>query len=55
MILTESATMNYSDVFYSFFTSNVSICHDKAKCHYLVYVYSGEMLLEENGKEISIM
>lgn len=54
MILTESATLNYSDVFYSFFTNNDSICHDKAKFHYLVYVYSGEMLLEENGKEVSV-
>lgn len=54
MTLPESATLNYSDVFYSFFTNNDSICHDKAKYHYLVYVYSGEMLLEENGKEISV-
>ncbi len=54
MILTESATLNYSDVFYSFFTKNDSICHDKAVSHYLVYIYSGEMLLVENGKEISI-
>lgn len=54
MILTESATLNYSDVFYSLFTNNDSICHDKAKHHYLVYVYSGEMLLVEKGKEISI-
>lgn len=54
MLLTESATLNYSDVFYSFFTKNDSICHDKAVSHYLVYIYSGEMLLVENGKEISI-
>lgn len=54
MQLTESATLNYSDVFYSFFTNNDSICHDKAVSHYLVYIYSGEMLLVENGKEISV-
>lgn len=54
MTLTESATLNYSDVFYSFFTNNDSICHDKAKFHYLVYVYSGEMLIEEHGKEFSV-
>lgn len=52
--LRESATLNYSDVFYSFFTKNDSICHDKAVSHYLVYIYSGEMLLTENGKEISV-
>lgn len=52
--LTESATLNYSDVFYSFFTKNDSICHDKAVAHHLIYVYSGEMLFTENGKEISI-
>lgn len=54
MLLTESATLNYSDVFYSFFADKDSICHDKAVSHYLVYIYSGEMLLVENGKEISI-
>lgn len=54
MLLTESATLNYSDVFYSFFTKNDSICHDKAVSHYLVYIYSGEMLLIENDKEISV-
>lgn len=54
MLLTESATLNYSDVFYSFFTGDDCICHDKAVSHYLVYIYSGEMLLVENGKEISI-
>jgi len=54
MSLTESTTLNYSDVFYSFFTKNDSICHDKAVSHYLVYLYSGEMLLVENGKEISV-
>lgn len=54
MAFAESTTLNYSDVFYSFFTKNDSICHDKAKFHYLVYVYSGEMLLEENDKEIPV-
>lgn len=54
MAITESCTLNYSDVFYSFFTANDSICHDKAVSHFLVYVYSGEMLLEENGQEISV-
>lgn len=54
MLLTESATLNYSDVFYSFFTNQDSVCHDKAVSHYLVYLYSGEMLIVENGKEISI-
>lgn len=54
MVFSESATLNYSDVFYSFFTKNDSICHDKAKFHYLVYLYSGEMLLGEKGKEMSV-
>lgn len=30
MTFVESATLNYSDVFYSFFTKNDSICHNKA-------------------------
>ena len=35
-------------------TQIIFLSKDKAKFHYLVYVYSGEMLLEENGKEISV-
>lgn len=54
MAITETTTLNYSNVFYSFFTNNDSICHDKAFSHFLVYVYSGEMLLKEQGNEISI-
>jgi len=54
MAITDTVTLNYSDVFYSFFTNDDSICHDKAVSHYLVYVYSGEMFLEVKGKEFSI-
>lgn len=54
MKIVKTATLNYSNVFYSFFTNNDSICHDKAVSHFLVYIYSGEMLLVEKGREISV-
>jgi len=54
MAITETTVLNYSDVFYSFFANNDYICHDKAVSHFLVYVYSGEMLLVENGNDISV-
>jgi hypothetical protein len=45
MTFSGSATLNYSDVFYSFFTKNDYTCHDRAESHFLTYLYSGEMLL----------
>jgi len=54
MSLAKSATLNYLNVFYSFFINNDSICHDKVINHYLVYVYSGEMILKEDNKEIIV-
>jgi len=54
MTISETKTLNYSDVFYSYFANNDSICHDKAVSHFLVYIYSGEMFLEEGGNEISV-
>lgn len=54
MAFSESCTLNYSDVFYSFFAKEDYVCLDKAVSHYFVYIYSGEMLLNENGREILV-
>ena len=54
MAFSESCTLNYSDVFYSFFSKEDYVCIDKAVSHYFVYVYSGEMLLNDNGREIQV-
>jgi AraC-like DNA-binding protein len=45
----EVKTINYSDIFLSCFSNNAQRCIPIAKEHYLVYIYSGE--LEINEKE----
>jgi len=46
--------LNYSDIFYSFFSEEDVICHDKADIHFLMYVCSGEMTAEENERIFSV-
>lgn len=43
----DSLTFNYSDIFFSYYLHNERICRDMIKDHTLVYVYSGELILEE--------
>jgi AraC-like DNA-binding protein len=43
-------TIKYADIFLSCFTDDAKICISTAKEHYLVYVYSGELELNERGK-----
>ena len=43
---------NYSDVFFSYHFSDERRCSSMAREHYLVYVYSGEYIVEEGGKTI---
>ncbi len=42
-----SLMLNYSDVFFGFHFNEMETCVHMAKDHMLVYVYSGELLLEE--------
>jgi len=46
--------LNYSDVFYSFFSEEDTICHNRVEIHFLMYVCSGEMTAEENGHVFSV-
>ena len=43
---------NYNDVFYSFFYDDTSGCIHRSREYAMNYVYSGEMVLEnDNGNE----
>ena len=49
----ETTIFSYSDIIFSFFLNNDSICTHKAVAHLLIYVYSGKLSITENGEEIS--
>lgn len=50
----ESITFNYSDVFFSHYFDNDTKCTHMAKNHYLVYIYSGELLIEEGETRTTV-
>ena len=45
----KNLTFNYSDVFFTYYFDAEVKCAKMVKDHSLVYVYSGELLVEENG------
>lgn len=50
----ENLTFNYSDVFFSYYFNNDIKCVKMIKDHALVYVYSGEIIVEEKGVQTAI-
>lgn len=50
----QSVIYQYSDVFLAYLQKDDSLCSYANKQHCLKYVYSGEMVLEENGVETKI-
>jgi AraC-type DNA-binding domain-containing proteins len=50
----ENLTFNYSDIFFTYHFNNDIKCVHMVKDHTLVYVYSGELLLEEKSKKTEI-
>lgn len=50
----ETKRFNYGDVFFSFYSVNDTVCTKMVRDHMLVYVYSGEYLIEEGDTKISI-
>lgn len=46
-----SKTINYSGTFLSCFYDNDTSCVHATKDHTLVYLYSGKLIIEDNGKE----
>lgn len=51
LIRNESLSFNYSDIFFSYLHSDERKCTQKAMNHVLMYVYSGEFVIEEGKKE----
>lgn len=47
----EYITFNYSDIVYSYYFSDDCMCTKMVRDHFLVYVYSGEYILEEGKKK----
>lgn len=47
----EYITFNYSDIVYSYYFSDDCMCSKMVRDHFLVYVYSGEYILEEGKKK----
>lgn len=50
----ESLNFSYSEIFFSYYYHNEKVCNPMVKNHTLVYVYSGELLLEEGRDTIRI-
>lgn len=44
-------TFNYADIVYSYYFSDDCLCSKMVRDHFLVYVYSGEYVLEEDKKK----
>ncbi len=44
-------TFNYSDIIFSYYFSDDCMCSKMVRDHFLVYVYSGEYILEEGGQK----
>lgn len=51
---TQATQFCYSDIFFSYLLSDESHCAKMAKNHVLMYVYSGEFLVEEGLKKTVI-
>jgi len=51
---TVSKKMNYSDILYTYFSQQDSVCHDKAEFHFMMYVVSGQIVVAEGGKEYTV-
>jgi len=50
----ENLRFRYADIFFSYYIDNYTSCAKMIHDHMLAYVYSGEMVLEENGVNIPV-
>ncbi len=50
----ESLRFNYHDIFFSYYLNNETSCAKMIQEHMLVYVYSGEIILEEENEKIEV-
>jgi AraC-like DNA-binding protein len=47
----DSAVNNYSNVVFAHFAKNESMCYERGHCHFMIYIFSGELAIKESGKE----
>jgi AraC-like DNA-binding protein len=50
----ESLRFNYHDLFLSYYLKDEKSCTQMIRDHMLAYIYSGEMIVEDNGQKISV-
>lgn len=50
----ESLTFSYSDIFFSYYFNDDRSCTPMVKEHMLVYIYSGEMVIEQKQKQTAV-
>lgn len=50
----ESLRFNYYNIFFSYYFHNERSCHQMIKDHMLVYVYSGELVVEKDNQKTVI-
>lgn len=51
---TVSKKMNYSDILYTYFSNKDFACHDKAEFHFMMYVVSGKVIVQEGSREYTV-
>ena len=51
-MLKESQVYNYWDIVYSCFVPHEMLSEHRMPVHVLIYVYSGEMVVDDNGREL---
>ena len=55
MTKSQTSIINYSDVFFNFYANDETHCVEKTTSHLLMYIYSGEMLIQQRGLEDQVI
>lgn len=51
MDATTSRGLNYFDVLFTYFSDKDTVYHDKAEFHFVMYILSGKMIVQDQGRE----
>jgi AraC-like DNA-binding protein len=47
----ESSVNNYSNVVFTHFLNYETVCYERGHCHFMMFIFSGELAIKEIGKE----
>lgn len=47
----ESSANNYANVVFTHFLNYETVCYERGHCHFMIYIFSGELALKEIGKD----